>query len=107
MTSFPAKEAGTLVEDNMKRIGIGWVTFEGKQIEYPGQATRRQGCDCSSQFAWPWFGPRSGVSASANIESSHAVSTTAMLPFQLSSRRRDATTPPAAPPTIFRPCAIL
>jgi hypothetical protein len=34
MTSFAAKDAGTLAEDNMKKMGIGWVTFEGKQIEY-------------------------------------------------------------------------
>ena len=39
MTSFAAKDAGTLAEENMKKMGIGWVTFEGKQIEYrfPGQ----------------------------------------------------------------------
>ena len=34
MTSFEAKSAGTLAEENMKKMGIGWVTFEGKQIEY-------------------------------------------------------------------------
>jgi len=41
MTSFEAKNAGTLAEENMKRMGINWVTFEGKRIEYrtaaPGQ----------------------------------------------------------------------
>jgi predicted NAD-dependent protein-ADP-ribosyltransferase YbiA (DUF1768 family) len=34
MVSFAAKEAGTLAEANMKTMGIGWVTFEGKQVEY-------------------------------------------------------------------------
>ena len=34
MTSFEAKNAGTLAEENMKRMGINWVTFEGKRIEY-------------------------------------------------------------------------
>ena len=34
MTSFGAKNAGTLAEENMKRMGINWVTFEGKRIEY-------------------------------------------------------------------------
>jgi hypothetical protein len=41
MTSFGAKNAGALAEENMKRMGINWVTFEGKRIEYrpaaPGQ----------------------------------------------------------------------
>ena len=34
MTSFEAKSAGTLAEENMKKMGIGWVTFEGREIEY-------------------------------------------------------------------------
>jgi predicted NAD-dependent protein-ADP-ribosyltransferase YbiA (DUF1768 family) len=34
MTSFEAKNAGTLAEENMKKMGITWVTFEGHQIEY-------------------------------------------------------------------------
>lgn len=41
MTAFEAKAAGTLAEENMKRMGITWVTFEGRQMEYrsavPGQ----------------------------------------------------------------------
>jgi hypothetical protein len=44
MTSFEAKNAGTLAEENMKRMGIGWVTFEGQQIGYrqadPGEHYR-------------------------------------------------------------------
>jgi hypothetical protein len=34
MTAFEAKAAGTLAEDNMKKMGIAWVTFEGKRITY-------------------------------------------------------------------------
>lgn len=34
MTAFDAKDAGTAAEENMRKMGIGWVTFEGKCIEY-------------------------------------------------------------------------
>ena len=34
MTSFEAKSAGMLAEENMNKMGIKWVTFEGKEIEY-------------------------------------------------------------------------
>lgn len=41
MTAFDAKAAGKLAEDNMKKMGISWVSFEGKRFEYrpsePGQ----------------------------------------------------------------------
>ena len=44
LVSFEAKQAGTFAEENMKKMGIGWVTFEGKQIEYrpkqPGEHYR-------------------------------------------------------------------
>jgi predicted NAD-dependent protein-ADP-ribosyltransferase YbiA (DUF1768 family) len=44
MTGFEAKRAGTLAEANMKRMGISWVTFEGRQMEYrpavPGEHYR-------------------------------------------------------------------
>ncbi|MBZ5538499.1 MAG: NADAR family protein [Acidobacteriia bacterium] len=44
MTSFEAKNAGTLAEENMNRIGITWVTFEGQRIDYrpaaPGEHYR-------------------------------------------------------------------
>src|SRR5437588_5337637 len=44
MTSFEAKAAGTLAEENMKQMGITWVTFAGQQIEYrpaePGEHYR-------------------------------------------------------------------
>lgn len=34
MTAFDAKDAGTLAEENMRRMGIGWVTFEGRRFPY-------------------------------------------------------------------------
>ena len=44
MTAFEAKRAGDLGSENMKRMGIAWVTFEGKQMEYrptvPGEHYR-------------------------------------------------------------------
>jgi len=44
MTGFEAKHAGTVAEQNMRKMGISWVTFEGKQIEYrpanPGEHYR-------------------------------------------------------------------
>jgi hypothetical protein len=44
LTSFEAKRAGTLAEENMKKMGITWVTFEGKRTEYkpptPGEHYR-------------------------------------------------------------------
>lgn len=44
LTSFEAKRAGDLAEENMKRMGITWVSFEGKQFEYkskiPGEHYR-------------------------------------------------------------------
>ena len=54
MTAFDAKRAGDLANANMKTMGIDWVTFEGKQIDYhpaePGEhlriikeATQREG----------------------------------------------------------------
>jgi len=34
LTSFEARRAGTLAEENMKRMGITWVSFEGRRFEY-------------------------------------------------------------------------
>jgi hypothetical protein len=34
MTAFEAKDAGTLAEANMAKMGITWITFEGNRIEY-------------------------------------------------------------------------
>ena len=34
MTAFEAKRAGDPGSENMKRMGITWVTFEGRKIEY-------------------------------------------------------------------------
>ena len=44
MTAFEAKSAGTLAEENMKKLGIDWCTFEGKRFRYrsptPGEHYR-------------------------------------------------------------------
>ena len=44
MTAFEAKAAGDLAEANMKRMGITWVSFEGRRFEYrpeiPGEHYR-------------------------------------------------------------------
>ncbi len=44
MTAFEAKSAGTLAEENMAKMGIDWVTFEGKRFPYrsakPGEHYR-------------------------------------------------------------------
>ena len=34
MTAFEAKDAGTLGEANMQKMGIDWVTFEGRRMPY-------------------------------------------------------------------------
>ena len=34
MTAFEAKDAGTLAEANMRKMGIDWVTFEGYRMPY-------------------------------------------------------------------------
>ena len=34
MTAFDAKHAGDVGSANMKKMGIDWVTFEGRQIKY-------------------------------------------------------------------------
>ena len=34
MTGFEAKDAGTLAQENMRKMGIDWVTFEGRRIPY-------------------------------------------------------------------------
>lgn len=41
MTAFEAKAAGTLAEENMKRMGITWVTFAGERMEYRSPAPGR------------------------------------------------------------------
>jgi predicted NAD-dependent protein-ADP-ribosyltransferase YbiA (DUF1768 family) len=44
LASFEANKAGALGEDNMKQMGIGWVSFEGKRFAYrpkePGEHYR-------------------------------------------------------------------
>jgi predicted NAD-dependent protein-ADP-ribosyltransferase YbiA (DUF1768 family) len=37
MTGFEAKEAGTLAERNMERMGINWVSFGGRRFPYRPQ----------------------------------------------------------------------
>jgi predicted NAD-dependent protein-ADP-ribosyltransferase YbiA (DUF1768 family) len=34
MTAFQAKAAGDIAEDNMRKLGIDWVTFQGRRITY-------------------------------------------------------------------------
>jgi len=34
MTPFEAKDAGTMAEANMRKMGIDWVTFEGRRMPY-------------------------------------------------------------------------
>jgi predicted NAD-dependent protein-ADP-ribosyltransferase YbiA (DUF1768 family) len=34
MTAFEAKAAGDIGEENMRKMGIDWVTFQGKRIPY-------------------------------------------------------------------------
>jgi hypothetical protein len=34
LVSFEAKRAGTVAEENMKKMGITWVTFERERMEY-------------------------------------------------------------------------
>jgi predicted NAD-dependent protein-ADP-ribosyltransferase YbiA (DUF1768 family) len=34
LTAFDAKHAGDLANENMKKMGISWVTFEGKRMDY-------------------------------------------------------------------------
>lgn len=38
MTAFEAKDAGTLALENMRKMGIDWVTFEGKRMTYRSPA---------------------------------------------------------------------
>jgi predicted NAD-dependent protein-ADP-ribosyltransferase YbiA (DUF1768 family) len=38
MTSFDAKDAGTAAEENMGKLAIDWVTFEGRRMPYRSTA---------------------------------------------------------------------
>jgi len=38
MTAFAAKDAGTAAELNMRKMGIDWVTFEGRRMPYRSKA---------------------------------------------------------------------
>jgi hypothetical protein len=37
MTAFEAKKAGDLASANMKKLGITWVTYKGKKLDYKGK----------------------------------------------------------------------
>ena len=41
LAGFEARHAGAMADENMKRMGVTWVTFEGRRMEYkpatPGQ----------------------------------------------------------------------
>jgi hypothetical protein len=39
MTAFEAKHAGDLAEENMRKMKIGWVSFEGKRFAYRPKKT--------------------------------------------------------------------
>jgi predicted NAD-dependent protein-ADP-ribosyltransferase YbiA (DUF1768 family) len=41
MVSFAAKDAGTVAEEHMRRMGIDWVTFEGERFPYRPDAPGR------------------------------------------------------------------
>jgi hypothetical protein len=43
MTAFEAKAAGTPAEENMKKMGIDWVSFEGNRFPYRPAATDETG----------------------------------------------------------------
>jgi len=34
MTAFQAKAAGDVGEENMRKLGIDWVTFQGQRMRY-------------------------------------------------------------------------
>jgi predicted NAD-dependent protein-ADP-ribosyltransferase YbiA (DUF1768 family) len=38
MTAFEAKAAGDIGEENMRKLGIDWVTFEGRRMPYRSMA---------------------------------------------------------------------
>ena len=37
MAAFQAKRVGDLASENMKKMGIDWVTFEGRKMKYRTQ----------------------------------------------------------------------
>lgn len=39
MTAFEAKQTGTLAEENMRTLGIDWVTYKGKRFPYRSQTS--------------------------------------------------------------------
>ena len=55
MTSFEAKRAGSTAEENMRKMGIDWVSFEEKRFPYrsttPGEHYRLNRCRHRGQGA--------------------------------------------------------
>lgn len=41
MTAFDAKKAGEIASQNMKKLGITWITFDGEKIDYKGKDQQR------------------------------------------------------------------
>lgn len=41
MSGFESKKAGDLANENMKKLGIKWVTYKGERIEYNGSGKDR------------------------------------------------------------------
>lgn len=39
LSGFESKKAGDLANANMKKLGIQWITYQGKRIEYKGKDT--------------------------------------------------------------------
>lgn len=37
MTAFDAKKAGEVASQNMKKLGISWITFDGQRLDYKGK----------------------------------------------------------------------
>ena len=51
MTAFEAKHAGDLAEENMRKMKIGWVSFEGKRSAY---RPKKPGCHYRLIVAATW-----------------------------------------------------
>ncbi len=41
MSDFESKAAGDLANANMKKLGIKWITYKGKKVEYNGSGVQR------------------------------------------------------------------
>src|SRR5437588_5412082 len=60
MVSFEANKAGALASENMTKMGITWVSFEGKRFEYKTRCSRRAlQIDCRGDLGESETKPRS------------------------------------------------